>query len=526
MAPPDGFCEVGAMTEPRAQPLVARAGDGVLVIGGVGPDGPLLTAELYDPRTATFAAVPVPQGLGDPQGLVGAALATLDDGRVALLGGPEHVLLVFDPATRSFTTGPTLIAPRAFHAAIADGAGIVVAGGCFTVEDRRCSGVQIHQVQRYHLDRIGEPDTAGLPITNGARIGGQLFDLGVQLDGHRRYLLAGGSGDDGLADRFELTDERAAILPGGHAQTAALDGGAVLTAFADDTHAADGRAAVYAPDAAEAHAIAAAPNATGVRLIALEDGRVAGFGGGSADPPGELAGVMTYDPTHDTWRTRAATAADPPTPLVAPALIRLADGSVLVLGGAVSPRAWVYRPSLVGPSSGSVTAVPASDSARGVLTAPDPATVTRTSGALPAWVLAAPGDALTARALVGGPRTVTGSVRAIVHVLDGGVALVAQQLAPGQALVAELAPGQPPRLVQLEAGAARTICSATSALAAFDPALAATLRLAITERDARLTIDDRELLSCALASTARGAWGVAALGAGARVAVDSVTVDR
>jgi hypothetical protein len=36
VAPLDGFCEVGAMTEPRAQPLVARAGDGVLVVGGTG----------------------------------------------------------------------------------------------------------------------------------------------------------------------------------------------------------------------------------------------------------------------------------------------------------------------------------------------------------------------------------------------------------------------------------------------------------------------------------------------------------
>ncbi len=521
MAPPDGFCEVGAMTEARARPLVARAGEGVLVIGGVGPDGPLLSAEYYDPRTATFSPVTVPPGLGDPQGLIGATLATLDDGRVVLLGGPEHVLLVFDPAQRAFTVGPILIASRAFHAAIAAGPGaVVVAGGCFAVVDGACSGVSLRQVQRYHLDRIGEPDTAGLPITSGARTGGQLFDLGVQLDGRRRYLLAGGNGDPGLADRFELTDEPATTLPGGHAQPVALDGGAVLVAFADDASPASGAAAVYAPDAGEAHAIARAPDASGVRLVGLEDGRVVGFGG---DPAG---GVLTYDPTRDVWRAAIAPSVDQPGPLTAPAAVRLADGTVLVLGGQVSPRAWLYRPPLVGPSAGAVTAVPTSDSARGVLTAPDPATVTRTAGALPAWVLTAPDEALTARALVGGPRIATGSVRLVAHVLAGGVALIAQQVGPGEAIVAELAPDQPPRLVQLEAGDARSICSGAAPVAAFDPALAVTVRLAIAERVARLVIDEREVLACEVTATVRGAWGVAALGAGARLAVDSVTVAR
>src|SRR5690606_12884237 len=52
MAPPDGFCPVGPMTEPRASPAVARAGDLVLVVGGTGVSGePLATAEVYDRAT-------------------------------------------------------------------------------------------------------------------------------------------------------------------------------------------------------------------------------------------------------------------------------------------------------------------------------------------------------------------------------------------------------------------------------------------------------------------------------------------
>jgi len=102
----------------------------------------------------------------------------------------------------------------------------------------------------------------------------------------------------------------------------------------------------------------------------------------------------------------------------------------------------------------------------------------------------------------------------VVHVLAGGVALIAQQDAPGHALVAELAPGAAPRLVQLEAGSARELC-AGAPVAPFDPAVGASVRLAITDHDARLTIDQREVLACSLVATVRGAWGVAALGTGA-----------
>ena len=84
MAPPDGFCPVGPLTEPRAAPLVARAGQGVLIAGGLGAAGQQLsTAEFYDATTATFTAVDVPPSLLDPEnGLAGAVLSELPDGRV------------------------------------------------------------------------------------------------------------------------------------------------------------------------------------------------------------------------------------------------------------------------------------------------------------------------------------------------------------------------------------------------------------------------------------------------------------
>lgn len=521
MAPPDGFCELAGMTEARAQPLIARAGDGALVVGGMGASGPLSTAEYYDPATATFAPVEVPTALAD-QGFTGTTLASLPDGRVAVIGGPHAALVVFDPARRAFVTAPTLIDAWLFAAAIAVGdQEVLVAGGCSTLTGTKC--VSRLQTRRYQLSKLSTSELSVI-LTPGPRVSPRLFDLGIQLDGKRRYLLAGGSTEVGSgavdhADRFTLDDDSAEAVPGGHAQAAALDGGAVLTAFGDDSPAVapDGTAAVYAPDAAAFLGIASAPAQRDTRLIALEDGRVMAFGG---DMNGR---VLTYDPTRNAWTAAVPAMSGAETgQLTQPSLARLGDGTILVVGGAVSQRAWVYRPSLVGPASGSVTATPAGD--LGVVTAPDPATVTRTANP-PAWQLATPAGATMARALVGGPRMAVGVVRASVHVASGGVALIAQQTGPGQAIVAELAPGVPPRLVRLEAGAEHVVCSATSAQT-FDPAAPVTLQLAIRDHDARLQVGDREVLACGLTATDRGAWGIASLGVGAQLTVDTITVAR
>jgi hypothetical protein len=299
----------------------------------------------------------------------------------------------------------------------------------------------------------------------------------------------------------------------------------VLTAFDDDAAPRDGTASVYAPGAAAAQVIPAAPPLQGARLVALEDGRVLGFGGDPGLPGDPNSRVLTYDPTHGAWQLAEAASQAQTGVLTAPSLARLADGSVLVLGGAVSPRAWLYRPSLVGPASPSITIIPTSDDAGGTLTAPDPATVTRVASPA-AWRLTAPADAAMARALVGGPRMAVGSVQATVHVGGGGVALIAQQTGPGRAIVAELVPGAPPQLVRLDAGDRRVVCSGPGALAPFDPAGPVRLRLAISDHDARLTRDDAEVLACAMAATERGAWGIASLGGGAQLTVDLVTVAR
>jgi len=107
------------------------------------------------------------------------------------------------------------------------------------------------------------------------------------------------------------------------------------------------------------------------------------------------------------------------------------------------------------------------------------------------------------------------------------VALVAQQQSPGQALVGELVPGAPARIVRLAGAEVRAQCSG-AAVAGFEPDAPAIVSLSIEGGRATLARDDATLVTCALDGTPRGAWGVAALGAetAAQVAVDTVTVSR
>jgi hypothetical protein len=526
VAPVRGFCAVGPMTETRMQPLVAPAGDGVLIVGGLALDGtPSNTVEFYDVSTSTFSAVTVPPALTDVNGFVGASLTPLADGRLALIGGPQRAFSVFDPAVRAFTDAPVLIEPRIFHAAVTTPTGeVIVAGGCSSLQAGAC--VARHQIIAYTLGKLGEPDNA-LPLMNDVRQAPQMFALGEQGDGKLRYLVTGGAPG---ADRFATGDPATELIAGGSEQAATLDGGGVLTAFVTDpkTAAVTGTAAVYVPDADSVRTVATAPALTGARLIELEDGRVAAFGMAGAAPA-----VALYDPTRNAWDAPPLLSSVPPA-LVASSLVRLADGSVLVLGTG-DQNAWRYRPPLVGPASGAITALPGLDSDPTILTPVDPATVRVPPGTtdwhlrIPAGSADSPAHPALARALIGGPRMAQGTVSAVVTVTHGGAALVAEQTAPGRAFVAMFTTGQPVRVVQLAGGSATAVCEGQTvgALAG------ATIALAIHGRDATLTVDHAMVAACTLPASAVGAWGVAAIGPDpkpdgddADVTVGSVTVTR
>jgi hypothetical protein len=518
MAPPDGFCRTGDLDQPRANPTVAPAGAGALVVGGDAGGTPLSTVAYYDPDDAAFHAVDVPSELvDDSNGLHGAVLTPLPDGRVALTGTARGVIAYFDPAAPAALTPspPPVLDQRAYHGAIALDAGhLFVIGGCSDVIAGACGGTARKTSFSYPLDDLAHPEPGPNLPPAARRIDATVFDLGIQDDGVRRFVLAGGTGDPGAADRLDPTAALGGTeeLTGLDAQVAALAGGAVISAFAPDTAAPTGAADVLPPGGAAVVAIASAPARSGARLVPLEDGTVAAFGGDAA--------VARYDPTSDRW-TELAGAGDVPPVTAGPAVTRLADGSVLVLDG--TTRAWVFRPSLVGPQSGQVAALPLGTSA-GVLVAPDPSTVSRSAGEL---VLTAPDASLAARVLVGGPTMATGTVSASVRVRTGGVALIAQQLGPGRALVAELVPGQPARIERLDAGHASVLASG-AAVPEFDPT-GATISLDVHGHLATVTANGASVsadLTGDLYAADRGPWGIAADGPGAVVEVTTITVTR
>ena len=527
--PPGGFCRTNDLNQPRAHPIVARAGDGVLILGGGSDD--VATAEYYDPSTATFSPVDLPDALGSANDLIGASAATLANGHVAVTG--ERVLAVFDPTTLTFSSPSALNDDRIEHASLGlDATHVLVTGGCLP-SDLMCDGTAMPEettlVYELTADGVVTGHTMGepaLPATS-VRYDGTLFDVGTISDGSRRLVLAGATSDPTSADQIPINPDGSGMsmtATGMYAQNVLLDGGALLTAFALDGSPQTGSAAILSPDSVTAAVpISLAPAWDGARLALAEDGSVIAIGGD--------AEVATYTPTTNMW-TQSMPAGDTPGAIDGPSLVRLPDGSVLVLGGATpSTSAWLFRPSLVGPNSGSVYALP-DGSTQGILTPTAPETVMyANTGAMPgsALTLTAPDDDLTASVLVGGPRTATGTVSASVSVKSGGVALIAQETAPAEALVARLVPGEAASIERHDGATTTTLCSGSTVTA---DVLSTGVTFVVTSTSATASFGIAQttlLVSCDLSSdpvaSTPGQWGIAATANG-MIQVASINVTR
>ncbi|HET9989061.1 MAG TPA: hypothetical protein VFQ65_11075 [Kofleriaceae bacterium] len=528
MVPLDGFCPLRDMTAPRVRPLVAHAGAGVLIVGGnVAPIASQIvpSAEYYDPATATFTQIPLPMALAETAtSLLGASIAELGDGRVVVWSGAA--LTVFDPTKMAFTN-PVFVEARNEQAMFGlDATHLLVTGGCQYGSTLDCAGDAT--VRRSTLEY--ELDAQGALVGNGVakpalpassvRFGGTLFDIGVTADGKRRLTLAGAVSDPSSADQipFSEPDDDGIVTVAQHlfSQVSQLDGGALLTAFDPDGTAMPGDAASIVPaEGGDGIDVARAPKITGARLITLEDGTAVAIGGD--------AGISRYEPTTNTWMPLAPAAdqvASWPGAITAPSLIRLADGTVLVLGGgtAATPTAsaWLYRPSLVGPRIGTVTAF--ANASGAVLTPTSPATVTHGPNQL---TLTAPDDNLTARVLVGGPRLAVGTLDASLANVTAGVALIAQQTGPSRALAARLVIGEAAQIVRYSGSTRTTLCSGATVTAGDFTAL----HLVVTGDSVTVAAGMVTKVSCDFTkdpiAPEAGAWGIAAIANGS---LDVVTV--
>ena len=287
---------IGAMTVPRAAHTASALPDGrVLIAGGCTRDsceGITASTELVDP--ATGASTPGPD-MREPR--VGHAAVTLADGRILLIGGfgPGTVTGttdLFDPASGTMAPGPDLIEPRADPVAILlpNGA-LLVAGGYDG--DRSMASAEL-------LDRGA---TAFRPT--GAMAVARSSHVGALLPDGRVLVMGGSTGGEGSQVRAS-----AEVYDPGTGTWAATDGLTVPR-----------------------HKLAA---------LGLADWRVLVIGGSDEqDAFGRYRSTELYDPATGAFR-RASDMGAPRYKITA-AVVRLADGRVLVAGGA--PAAELFDPA-------------------------------------------------------------------------------------------------------------------------------------------------------------------------------------
>jgi len=273
-------------------------------------------------------------------------------------------------------------------------------------------------------------------------------------------------------------------------------GGAILVA-------ADGTTSALAP-AGTARALASRPAGTAAATLALEDGTVWSVGGSSG------ARVQTFSPMSGRWSMATLAGDVLPTAWQRAGAARLADGTVLMVGGADAdgPVAgvWRLRPSLIGPWAGQVTVTPAGADGPPALVPLDVGAVDRTG----AWALETPG----AWAVIGGITPAAATLRATVTV-DGGLAILLGGAVGGDGLVVRLANA-------MAASAGTCVGDAV----AWDGGAHA-VEVHRGPGQLRVLVDDVQVLNCDPGTPpVAGGWGVAPLGASARVEIATVTLER
>ncbi|MEZ4367054.1 MAG: hypothetical protein R2939_12335 [Kofleriaceae bacterium] len=491
------------------------------MVGGADADGPVMVVERYDAGRGAFEALATPSALVNPEGWTGAAAVALPDGRVAIVGGPRPAYVVYDPALGALGP-PGLFELRLFHAAVAlDADRVLVAGGCSALVAGACApGAALRSTRVIDL-RTGE--LAIGPNLAVARIGATAWLEPAAADGTGGVVVAVAGGVDAAGaplatvERIDLatgTVDAVAAAPG---QVAPLDGGGALIALAPTGAAASGAAYVATPGGGGGATATTTARADAV-LVTLEDGRAVALGGDDATTASSYLGMTAR------WREDDL-AGQPPATWRDVGAARLADGTVLVVGGVdgdgPSAGAWLYRAGLLGTWSAEATVTPSAGQRVPQLSPWDPTAVDR--GA--AWILRSTTAGLGAWALVSGPRSSSGRLTAVVRLGAGGVAVIAASPRGAAGVIAALVPG-----------AAATVATRDDAIetprcaGAVVPPLAgsapSTIVLEVDDDLVVVRLAGAELVRCTVPARPPGLWGVGALGDGAAVTVDTISFER
>lgn len=542
MAPPRGFCPVGALDTARIAPLAAATSAGVLVAGGTDENGiPIQSLEMYQPDAGRFVAV-AGTFYGDAQhGLIGATLTTLHDGRVVAAGGHDALYQLFNPTGLALASAEPLDPPRAHHAAVAlpDGR-LLLIGGCGATDDAGACTPGSALATTSILDVDFDLVTAG-PDLEVARI-----DPMVVIEADGRVLVSGGVDDAGDpvlgVERLDPQGDLDQEVTGASGTLGPVFAGGTLVTYPT---AGDPTAAwIVPPGATTASPVSPVPTAhPGATLTPLEDGKVLSFGDTTAGAGGPsatlylpfLEGFDEIDDAHGAsgFADRTEHAAIP-----------LDDGSVLIVGGrdpdgSALSDAWIYRHDLTGPWTSELQISLAGTPQQVELLSPrDPgrASWQPAEGDTPGHYRIdgsdrAPAPEPSEWAIATGPHFVNPRVLARVGAFSGGVALLLGVVDAGHFSFVELQPGQPARFHRVSPDYSRVVCTGQPladgalTLGTEAPVLEATVEdLVIT-----VWLDSQVVLECSLDQEAltRGMVGIGVIGdTTAAVRLDSLSVGR
>ncbi len=319
----------------------------VLLVGGMGPTGPLKDAELYDPATGGFTVY------GPTTHVLAFSTATLlNDGRVFIVGGWDTVSYAsgFSSDTWSWTeasgfvAGPALPAARGTHSAVLLANGkVMIASGITNGSPAPC-GPPYYPLDSQVFDPAAA-NGAGAWSTSGNLKASRSNATMVMLTGGLALLTGGSaincpSNNPGQAEA-ELYDTAAGTwtatgsmgtsrsildlvaLPNGDALAAGGGNNTGVLAAAETYHLSAAATGAFT----SAGAMAAARQNDGAVL--LQSGQIAVLGGTSS-ATAYMTSVEVYDPMARTWSAGPASLA---TGRYFHTATVLKNGKVLVVGG-------------------------------------------------------------------------------------------------------------------------------------------------------------------------------------------------
>jgi len=304
----------------------------VLVAGGQGGPGALVSAELYDPASGAWSST------GNLHaGRYHHTATRLGNGQVLVAGGQDSTNTVlgsaelYDPATGTWSqTGDMSVALTEATATLLDDGQVLVTGGLSNVTDDTRSAVA----------ELYDPATGTWSLTGSLHTARNFHTATLLEDG--RVLIAGGQSFFSLLTSTELYDPATGtwslagnlVTPlSGPTATLLFSGKVLLAGGADNTQVGSLRSAVaelYDP-ATDTWSLTGSMNTPRIFHTAtlLDNGQVLVAGGGAVFGAHFLDSAELYDPTIGTWAPTGSLQVG----RFNHAATILRNGQVLVMGG-------------------------------------------------------------------------------------------------------------------------------------------------------------------------------------------------